>query len=395
MAPALKMQEFLKRSSWIRQMFEEGARRKQIYGAERVYDFSLGNPNLDPPPKFREILKDLALNPRPYQHAYMPNAGLPKTRQTVAEYLTEEHGIPFSMEEIIMTCGAGGALNVIFKAILDPNDKVIFPSPYFVEYNFYVDNYNGVPVPIDTDETFLLDLNKIENGIDSSTKAVLINSPNNPTGRVYPEEQIKALGEILRQKSKEYGHTIYLVADEPYKKLTYDGIKVPSIFQAYENTILATSFSKDLSIPGERIGYIAIHPELEGKEILSATLVLANRILGFVNAPALMQWAVPELLRESVDVSEYKRKRDRLANALLEFGYELTIPEGAFYLFPKSPIPDDVQFVKALQEENILVVPGSGFGRPGYFRVAYCVSDQTIEGALPGFKRVIERHKGP
>ncbi|MFN3534595.1 MAG: pyridoxal phosphate-dependent aminotransferase [Desulfatiglandales bacterium] len=390
MAPAIKMQEFLERASWIRKMFEEGARRKKLYGVENVYDFSLGNPNLDPPQRFREVLKDLAGNPRPSQHAYMPNAGLPRTRQAVADYLSREHGLRFGMEDIVMTCGAGGALNVIFKALLNPGEKVIFPAPYFVEYNFYVDNHGGIPVSVETDEGFLLDLREIEAAIDHNTKAVLINSPNNPTGRVYPEEQILLLGELLRSKSKEFGTTIYLVADEPYRKLVYDDISVPSIFRSYQNTILATSFSKDLSIPGERIGYIAISPESEFRETLSATLVLANRILGFVNAPAFMQWVLPDLLDESVDVNVYKRKRDMLAHALKGFGYELHIPEGAFYLFPKSPIEDDVKFVGLLQEENILVVPGSGFGRPGYFRIAYCVDDRTIEGSLPGFKRVIE-----
>ncbi len=390
MAPALKMQEFLVRSSWIRKMFEEGAKRKRLYGVENVFDFSLGNPNLEPPKRFKEVIKDLALNPRPSQHAYMPNAGLPKTREAVAAYLSREHGIPFGMEDIVMTCGAGGALNVIFKALLNPGEKVIFPSPYFVEYNFYVDNHGGTPVSVDTDEDFLLDLRKMASAIDHNTKAVLINSPNNPTGRVYPEEQLRLLGDLLRAKSSEFGHTIYLVADEPYKKLVYDGISVPSIFSCYENTILATSFSKDLSIPGERIGYIAISPKAEFRESLSATCVLANRILGFVNAPAFMQWAVPELLEESVDIKVYQRKRDTLATALREFGYELKMPEGAFYLFPKSPIEDDVKFVTLLQEENILVVPGSGFGKPNYFRIAYCVDDRTIEGSLPGFKKVIE-----
>jgi len=391
MSAAKKMVNSLEKSSWIRQMFEEGARRKRIYGAENVFDFSLGNPNLEPPAKFKEKLWEMVQNPRPMQHGYMPNAGLPSTREAVANYLKAEYSLEFTMNDILMTCGAGGALNVIFKAILDPGDKVIFPAPYFVEYGFYVDNHGGVPSPVQTDGEFLLDLNKIEDAIDENTKAILMNSPNNPTGRVYPEAQIKALGDILRQKSKRLGRTIYLISDEPYRKLVYDNIKVPSIFSAYENSIVATSFSKDLSIPGERIGYIAVNPNIDSKDVLVATLVLANRILGFVNAPALMQWIVPELLTESVDVNIYKRKRDVLAKALLEFGYELSIPEGAFYLFPKCPIPDDVQFVRLLQEENILVVPGSGFGGPGYFRIAYCVDDRTIEGSLPGFKKVIEK----
>jgi len=391
MSAAKKMLSSLEKSSWIRQMFEEGARRKKIYGAENVFDFSLGNPNLEPPLKFKEVLREMVQNPRPMQHAYMPNAGLPSTREAVARYLKEEYSLEFTMDDILMTCGAGGALNVIFKAILDPGDKVIFPAPYFVEYSFYVDNHGGIPVPVQTDQEFLLDLNKIEDAIDENTKAILLNSPNNPTGRVYPETQIQALGNILREKSKKYGRTIYLISDEPYRKLVYDNIKVPNIFSAYENTIVATSFSKDLSIPGERIGYLAVNPNIESKQTLVATLVLANRILGYVNAPALMQWIVPELLRESVDVSIYKRKRDVLAKVLLEFGYELSIPEGAFYLFPKSPISDDIQFVRLLQEENILVVPGSGFGGPGYFRMAYCVDDRTIEGSLPGFKKVIQK----
>ncbi|HDI78916.1 MAG TPA: pyridoxal phosphate-dependent aminotransferase [Desulfobacteraceae bacterium] len=385
-----KIDHAIERSSWIREMFEEGQRRKLIYGADRVFDFSLGNPDLEPPESFKEALKRLLQDSTPGRHGYMPNAGLEDTRQAVAEYLSRLNGIRFSSADIVMTVGAGGGLNVVFRTILNPQDEVVIPSPYFVEYNFYLENHSGVPVLVKTKEDFSLDLDLFEKNLGERTKAVLINSPNNPTGKVYTEQEIEALGNLLRDKSKSLGHPIYLISDEPYRKIVYDGVKVPSIFRYYKESFVVTSFSKDLSVPGERIGYVAVHPEISDGEKIRAGLVLSNRILGYVNAPALMQRVIKELLDESVDISIYKRRRNLLCDALESFGYEFTRPQGAFYLFPRSPIEDDVEFVRRLQEENILVVPGSGFGGPGHFRIAYCVSERVIEGALPGFEKAIK-----
>jgi aspartate aminotransferase len=290
-----------------------------------------------------------------------------------------------------MTVGAGGALNVVFKTILNPNEEVIIPSPYFVEYNYYLDNHQGVPVVVGTKEDFSLDFEAMEKALTEKTKAVLINSPNNPTGKVYSQEEVERLGSLLQEQSRKLGRVIYLISDEPYRKIVYDGVVVPSIFRSYQESFVVTSFSKDLSLPGERIGYAALNPRMSDREIIAAGMVLCNRILGYVNAPALAQRAVAHLLNDTVDISLYQKKRDMLCEGLSSFGYALKRPEGAFYLFPKTPIEDDVAFVAALQEENILTVPGSGFGGPGHFRIAYCVDDQTIERAMPGFERVIKK----
>jgi aspartate aminotransferase len=281
---------------------------------------------------------------------------------------------------------------VILKTILNPGDEVIIPSPYFVEYNFYMDNHQGKPKIVSTMPDFSLDLDAISEGITERTKAVLINSPNNPTGRVYRQDTLKELANLLSHHSNKFGEPVYLISDEPYRKIIYDGIEVPSIFDVYRESFVVTSFSKDLSLPGERIGYVAANPDISDKEMLVSGLILSNRILGYVNAPALMQRAVSRLLDESVDVSEYQKKRDLLCNGLASYGYDFIKPEGAFYLFPRSPISDDIAFVAALQEERILSVPGSGFGAPGHFRIAYCVSDKVIEGALPGFEKVMKRY---
>jgi aspartate aminotransferase len=393
MAVAGKMAQFMESGSWIRKMFEEGARLKKIHGEENVYDFSLGNPNVPPPDIVREKLIELAMSEVPGKHGYMPNAGLPSTRSAVSAQLCQEYCVSLAQDQIIATCGAAGALNIIFKALLDPGDEVISPAPYFVEYGFYADNHGGTFKPVQTKDDFTLDLEAMERAIGPRTKIVLINSPNNPTGQVYSDESLKGLGEILASKGREYGRTIYLVSDEPYRKIVYDDCCVPCIFSHYPNSLIATSYSKDLSIPGERIGFVAVGPQVEDAGQVAGALSLANRILGFVNAPALMQRLVIELQGVCVDVGIYKRKRDRLVDGLLALGYELHIPKGAFYLFPKSPLADDVEFVRMLQEENILVVPGSGFGRPGHFRIAYCVDDKTIEGALPGFERAIAKAK--
>lgn len=387
-----KIQASISSSSWIRKMFEQGNEMKERYGAENVFDFSLGNPNMEPPDKFREVMDELIKDTSPGRHGYMPNAGFLETRQAVANYLNTFNEVRFSPDEIVMTVGAGGALNVVLKTILNPGEEVIIPSPYFVEYNNYLDNHQGVPRIVSTNPDFSMDFNAISEAITEKTKAVLINSPNNPTGKVYGKEELNELAAILSRQSKRFGQPIYLISDEPYRKIVYDGITVPSVFNAYDECFVVTSFSKDLSLPGERIGYVAANPHVSERGMIIAGLVICNRVLGYVNAPALMQRAISLLLEESVDVSLYQKKRDLLCNGLASSGYDFIKPEGAFYLFPKSPIEDDVAFVSALQEEKILVVPGTGFGGPGHFRISYCVSDEVIKRSLPGFERVMKKY---
>jgi len=385
-----RIKESIEKSSWIRKMFEEGGKRKAEFGADNVYDFSLGNPNLEPPPELGRILEELARDTRPGQHAYMPNAGFVETRKAVADFLNGFNDATFSAEEIVMTVGAGGGLNVVLKTILNPGEEVIIPKPYFVEYNFYLDNHQGVPKIVRTKPDFSFDFDAISEAVNEKTRAILINSPNNPTGKVYGEDDLKQLAELMTRFSSKFGQPIYLISDEPYRKIVYDGITVPSVFNVYSESFVVTSFSKDLSLPGERIGYAAAHPDMSEKGMILAGMVLCNRVLGYVNAPAFMQRAIARLLHSSVDVSVYQKKRDLLSNALTSMGYQLIKPEGAFYLFPRTPVEDDVAFVTALQKENILTVPGTGFGGPGHFRIAYCVSDRVIERSLPGFERTIK-----
>lgn len=381
-------------SSWIRKMFEEGARLKAEYGADQVFDFSLGNPNLEPPKKFRAALRDAVSASDSGGHGYMPNTGYPYVRESVAEYLTIEQQAAVTGNEVIMTCGAAGALNVILKTILDPEDEVISPAPFFVEYQYYVDNHGGSLKTVSTTPDFDLNIDAISNAITKRTKAILINSPNNPTGQVYSKERLHRLGALLTDKGEELNRTLYLISDEPYRKIVYDGRKVPSIFNCYKESIIATSYSKDISVAGERIGFLAVNPEATFKEELLNGMALSNRILGFVNAPALMQRVIASLQGVSVDIRAYSRKRDLLCDGLGRLGYDFIKPAGAFYLFSKAPV-DDIEFVQALQEERILTVPGTGFGGPGYFRIAFCVNDDTIVNAMPGFKRTIERFKSP
>ncbi len=395
MAIATKMETFIEGASWIRKMFEEGAVMKQKYGAENVFDFSLGNPNVDPPDSFYETLEDFAKQRGVQHHEYMPNPGYPTVRASLAEYLTPLLGAPFKTEHVIMTCGAAGALNIALKAVLNPGDEVISPKPFFPEYRFYVDNHNGVLKLAATKEDFALDVEAIEKELSPKTAAIIINSPNNPTGMIYSEQQLKALGEMLTQAEKKYGRSIYLIADEPYRNIVYDGAVVPSIFKVYRNSILGASFSKDLSLAGERIGYVVAHPEADDIKKLMDAMTLANRILGFVNAPALMQRVVGKLRGQCVDISKYKAKRDKLCAGLADAGYEFQIPEGAFYLFPKTPIADDVKFVDMLKEERILAVRGSGFGGPGHIRLSYCIPDWVIEKSIPGFKKAFQKASNP
>lgn len=393
MTVAKHISEILSRSSWIRKMFEEGARLKAKHGAENVFDFSLGNPNLEPPDEFKAALRQAAMTSEAGKHGYMPNTGYPDVCKAVAAYLTKEQQVPVTANEVIMTCGAAGALNVILKALLDPGDEIITPVPGFVEYAFYAGNHGGVLKTVPTKPDFGLDLDAVAAAITSRTKAVLINSPNNPTGRIYSQQSLKELGMLLQDKGMEFDRTLYLISDEPYRKIVFDGFEVPSIFDCYQESIIASSYSKSISIAGERIGFLAVNPQAVFKADLLGAMALANRILGFVNAPALMQRVVASIQGASVDISAYTRKRDLLCDGLADCGYEFIKPPGAFYLFPKTPVPDDVQFVQALQEELILTVPGSGFGGPGYFRIAFCVDDDTIINAMPGFRRVMEKYK--
>jgi len=394
MALAAKILDAIERSSWIRKMFEEGARLKALHGPDKVYDFSLGNPDLEPPEKFYQVLGSIIAESPPGAHGYMPNAGYEETRAAIADYVSREQGIRVSSKHVVMTCGAAGALNCIFKALLDPGEEVIVSAPYFVEYGFYADNHGGQIRVVPSREDFTLDLAAIERTLNSKTKVILINSPNNPSGQVYDRSTLEQLGDLLATNSKKLGKTLYLVSDEPYRKIVYDGFEVPSIFEAYINSIVATSYSKDVSLPGERLGYLVVHPEADEADGLLGGFILANRILGFVNAPALMQRVVTHLQGVCVDVGVYQARRDLFYQGLVDAGYELIKPRGAFYLFPQSPIDDDVSFVRLLQEENVLVVPGSGFGSPGYFRIAYCVGEKTIEAAMPGFARARKQALG-
>ncbi len=380
-----KITENLKKASWIRKMFEEGARLRALHGPDKVFDFTLGNPSGEPPPSFYEELKKLVLNPFPGMHGYMSNAGYEKTREAIAQALAEDTGLPFGPQHIVMTCGAGGGLNVVLKTILNPGDEVIVLVPYFMEYRFYIDNHGGKIKEVRTQPDFQPDFDALSAAISPQTKAIIINSPNNPTGVVYPESCLRQLGALLKTKEEELGTTIYLLSDEPYAKLVYDGVQVPSVFLSIRNSIVITSHSKDLSLAGERIGYIAIHPEIQDADLLFEGLVFCNRTLGFVNAPALMQQVVARLQRERADINEYLEKRNLLYDHLTALGFTMVKPQGAFYLFPRSPLADDLEFIRRAQKYNILLVPGSGFGLPGYFRLSYSVPKQTVINSLPAF----------
>ena len=391
MAISSKIKECIEQSSWIRKMFEEGAALKARYGEDNVFDFSLGNPDLKPPSLFSEKLQNIIDEKKVGKHGYMPNAGYPETRKAVADYLSKKHQVDISKEQVVMTCGAGGGLNVVLKTLLNPGEEVIILVPYFVEYLFYVSNHGGSCKQVKTRDDFSLDLLEIEKAISSKTRAIIVNSPNNPTGKVYDEGSMIELGEILRKKGSETGRDIYLISDEPYSKIIYDGIHLPSVFGVYENSILVTSYSKELSIPGERIGFIAVNPKAQPLEDLIEGMIFCNRTLGFVNAPALIQRVVQHLQGITVDIAVYQRRRDLLCENLVSFGYRFVKPEGAFYLFPQAPV-DDVAFVQELQSKNILTVPGRGFGMPGFFRIAYCVDEEVIRNSLEGFRQIAEKY---
>lgn len=320
-------------------------------------------------------------------HRYMNNAGYDETRTAVAEVIAENCGLPVQGSHIVMTCGAGAALNVVLKALLNPGDEVIILTPYFVEYKFYIDNQGGVPVEVTTDEHFQPDLEAIASAINERTRGIIINSPNNPTGVIYPETTLKKLGELLVAKEQEFGITILAISDEPYAKISF-GEEVPCIFNCIRNSVIVTSHSKDLALPGERIGYLAASPQMSDVALFMQGVVFCNRVLGFVNAPALMQRLVAGLQRTSVAIEPYRHKRDLLYNKLTELGFEVVKPGGGFYLFPKSPLSDEMEFIKKATEHRILLVPGSGFGAPGFFRIAYCIDDDIIERSLPVWEKL-------
>lgn len=391
---AEKMIPFVQNNSAIRTMFEEGNRLKKQYGADKVYDFSLGNPSVPAPDCVREAIVDLANNEDPVTlHGYMNNAGFEDVRETIAQSLNRRFGTDFSAKNLIMTVGAASGLNVILKTVLNPGEEVIVFAPYFLEYGAYVKNYDGKLVEISPDtETFQPDLEELERKITANTRAVIVNSPHNPTGVIYSEDTIKALAAILEKKQKEYGSVIYLISDEPYRELAYDGAEVPYLTKYYKNTVVGYSYSKSLSLPGERIGYLVIPDDLEDSETVIAAAGIANRILGSVNAPSLMQKVIARCVDAEVDVAAYDKNRLALYNGLTACGFQCIKPQGAFYLFVKSPVDDEKEFCEAGKKYNILMVPGSSFACPGYVRLAYCVSHETIVNSLPKFKELAKEY---
>lgn len=383
-----KVQEQMEETGWIRRMFEEGMMMKKVYGDDKVFDFSLGNPVVEPPDQLKEALIEALRKPAPGMHRYMPNNGFEDVRGDIAHYLRIRYGQPFSSQHVYMTAGSAGGLNILLKSMLGKGAEVIVPEPYFMEFKYYIESHGGVIRTVETGDDFQVNVDAIDRAITKKTKAILLNSPNNPTGVVYSEERLKELAQLLYGRRKK-GKEIYLITDDAYRKVVYEGIKLPNVFELYDLTISVTSHSKDLALPGERIGYIAISPQITEVESLVSALMFSGRALGFVNATALFQRVVGKFQNSSVDIKDYETKRDILYRTLVEAGFQCTKPMGAFYLFPRSPLEDEIEFVRQLQrEEQILVVPGRGFGKRGYFRIAYCVPMEKILGALDGFKRI-------
>ena len=391
-----KMKVLVAGSSVIRAMFEEGNRLAKIYGRENVYDFSLGNPNVPAPQEISDSIKAVVDNVDPVKlHGYMSNAGFEEVRAKIADSINRKFGMNYGENNILMTVGAAGGLNVILKTLLNPGDEVMTFAPFFGEYRNYVANYDGNLVVVSPDtSSFQPKLDEFEEKITAKTKVVIVNSPNNPSGVIYSEDTFKKMAEILEKKEKEFGTSIYLVTDEPYRELAYAGVEVPYVPKFYKNTVVGYSYSKSLSLPGERIGYLVIPSEVDDYDDVWGAACVATRILGFVNAPSIQQLVVAECLDASTDLSYYERNRNTLYEGLLEMGYEAQKPEGAFYLFLKTPIEDDAEFCNMAKKYNILIVPGRSFGCPGYARIAYCVAYETIVNSLPKFKELIEEIKG-
>ena len=386
------VKESLEKSSGIRAMFEEGNALRAKYGAENVYDFSLGNPDPPPPDEVHNTLLSLVSQNSAGLHSYMNNAGFGDVREKVADYINKTQGTELALDNIVMTCGAGGGLNVALKALLNPGEEVIVFAPYFVEYGFYIENHGGTMVLLPTDaRTFLPDVAALESGITKNTKAVILNSPNNPSGAVYGESVLKSIADVIKQKQREFGTEIYVLSDEPYRDIVYDGVTVPSVLRIFKNSLVVYSFSKSLSLPGERIGYIAANSTIDDIKLLMNALIFANRSLGYVNAPSLFQKVVAESLDVTVYVNIYKERRDVLYGHLTSLGFECIKPQGAFYLFPKCPMPDTNAFKQLALEQRIILVPGAGFGCPDHFRLAYCVGLDTIKNSLPAFTELARR----
>ncbi len=390
-----KMKELIKNNSVVREMFEEGKRLKKIYGDENVYDFSLGNPSVEAPTEIKENIIKILNNEDSYiLHGYMSNSGFEDVRESIADSINEKFKTSFDHTNIIMTVGAASGLNIVFKSIINKDDEVIVIAPYFSEYNNYIKNYDGIVSVVNAKAPeFYPDLKQLESKINEKTKAILINTPNNPTGAIYPESVIKDISNILDKKQKEYKKEIYLISDEPYRELVYDGSEVPYVPNYYDNTIVVYSYSKSLSLPGERIGYVAVSNKLENNEELIEALTIANRIIGCVNAPSLMQKVIKESLDLKVDIDSYNRNRNLLYNILVENGFECTKPEGTFYMFIKTPIKDDKEFCKIAKKYNLLFVPASSFSYPGYVRIAYCVPYEMIEKSSQAFEKLSEEFK--
>ncbi|NLK87765.1 MAG: pyridoxal phosphate-dependent aminotransferase [Clostridiaceae bacterium] len=389
-----KIIDNLTKSSWIRAMFEEGERLRKKFGADNVYDFSLGNPDVEPPEIVKETLRKTVLSDIPKMHGYMSNAGYPDVRAAVAAKLRHTTGAPLEAGHIVMECGAGGAMNVVLKTLLNPGEEVIVLAPYFAEYLFYIDNHGGKPVIVSTDcSTFQPDPQKIYDAVTPNTKAVIINSPNNPTGVIYSRTSLERISEAIQKREKEFGIKICIIADEPYDKIVYDNTEVPSIFSIFQNAIIVNSFSKSLSLPGERIGFIAVNPRIDELSALMDGLIFSTRTLGFVNAPALFQRILPESLNAKVDTDAYRRRRDMLYEIISDAGFKCLKPQGAFYLFPRSPIEDDVEFCRSAVKHNLVIVPGTGFGSKGFFRLAYCVDEKTILNSKKAFIALAAEYK--
>ncbi len=389
-----RMKELVKGSSAIRAMFEEGKAMAAVYGAENVYDFSLGNPNVPAPERVKQAAEYILEKEDPLMvHGYMSNSGYEDVRRTIAESLNRRFGTDFTADNLLMTVGAAGGLNVILKTLLNPGEEVLTFAPYFGEYDNYVENYGGRLIAIAPDTaTFQPDLKALEKAVTPKTKAVIINSPNNPTGVVYSEQTIIALSRLLEQKQRELGTSIYLISDEPYRELAYDGVQVPYLTKYYRNTIVGYSFSKSLSLPGDRIGYLVMPSQLDDFEMVRDGANVAIRILGFVNAPGLAQRIAAMCCEETTDIQYYDTNRELIYNGLKDLGFSCVKPQGAFYLFVKSPVEDEKAFCQAAKKYHLLLVAGSSFGCPGYVRIAYCVARETIENALPAFKKLAEEY---
>lgn len=390
-----KMKPLMENNSAIRTMFEEGDKMRAQFGAENVFDFSLGNPDAPVPEEVKQAVMDILNEEKPAEiHGYMNNAGFEDVRAKIADHINEEQGTAFSHRNILMTVGAASGINVALKTILNPGEEVVIFTPYFLEYNWYVNNFDGVVVQSPTyEDTFQPDLNAFEEKITNKTRVVLVNSPHNPTGVVYSEETIRGIANILERKQEKFGREIFILADEPYRELAYDGVKVPYITKYYSNTIVAYSYSKSLSLPGERIGYLVIPSELQESRLVFDTAANANRIIGCVNAPSLQQKVIGRCVDAKVDLDYYDKNRNALYHGLTECGFECIKPEGAFYLFVKSPVKDEAEFCAAAKKYNILMVPGSAFAGPGYVRLAYCVSHETIVNSLPAFRKLAAEYK--